>query len=140
MNLYLDSSVVLRVVLGEAGALREWESVQHAYASELVRLECLRTIDRARIRRSIPDDEIADRRAAVLEILAGFEVVPMDEEILQRASDPFPTSLGSLDAIHVASALRVRVEVPDLGLATHDVELATAARALGFRVVGASAH
>ena len=140
MNLYLDSSVVLRVVLGETGVLPEWRRVQRAFASELVRLECLRTIDRARIRRSIPDGDVADRRAAVLEILAGVELVTVDEEILRRASDPFPTSLGSLDAIHLASALRVREEFSDLDVATHDEQLGTAARALGFRVFGVGAR
>ncbi|MBI5504523.1 MAG: type II toxin-antitoxin system VapC family toxin [Deltaproteobacteria bacterium] len=136
MNLYVDSSVVLRIVLGEDGSLAQWSRIRRACSSELVRLECLRTIDRARLRRAIPDSEIATRRAAVLEVLTGFEFIPIDEEILRRASDAFPTSLGSLDAIHLASALRVQGEVPDLALATHDVELATAARALGLRVFG----
>ena len=60
----------------------------------------------------------------VLEILTGFEIVPIGEDILRRASDAFPTSLGSLDAIHLASALVVRDQVSDLALATHDLELA----------------
>lgn len=136
MNLYIDSSVVLRIVLGEDGSLAQWSRIRRAYSSELVRLECLRTIDRARLRRAIPDSEIATRRAAVLEVLTGFEIVPIDEDILRRASDAFPTSLGSLDAIHLASALRVNGAVPDLALATHDVELATAARSLGLQVFG----
>ncbi len=140
MNLYVDSSVVLRIVLGETGSLAQWSRISRAYSSELVRLECLRTIDRARLRRSIPDQEIAARRAAVLEILTGFEIVPIDQDILRRASDPFPTSLGSLDAIHLASALRVGGIVPDLALATHDVELATAAQAVGFEVLGVAAR
>lgn len=137
MNLYVDSSVVLRIVLGEDDSLAQWNRIRCAYSSELVRLECLRTIDRARLRLAIPDLEIAMRRAAVLEILTGFDIVPIDEDILRRASDAFPTNLGSLDAIHLASALRVCASVPDLGLATHDVELATAARAVGLSVFGA---
>ncbi len=55
---------------------------------------------------------------------------------LERAAEPFPTLLGSLDAIHLASALLARTLVDDLGFATHDEELATAARAMGFRVLG----
>jgi hypothetical protein len=42
--------------------------------------------------------------------------------------------------VHLASALLARVTMPDLTLATHDVELATAARAVGFRVAGAPAR
>jgi predicted nucleic acid-binding protein len=41
------------------------------------------------------------------------------------------------DAIHLATALLVRPAFEDLALATHDRELATAARAVGFRVHGA---
>lgn len=139
MILYVDSSVVLRVVLGEAGALAEWCRIDRAVSSELVRLECLRTIDRARLRLALPDSEIAQRRAAVLEVLSAFDLVPVDSEILARAADPFPTRLGSLGAIHLASALRVRSQIPEMSLATHDVELATAARAMGLTVLGTPA-
>lgn len=139
MILYVDSSVVLRVVLGEADALPQWPKIDRAVSSELVRLECLRTIDRARLRLSLPDRETAQRRAAVLEILSAFDLVPVDSEILARAADPFPTRLGSLDAIHLASALRVRSQIHEISLATHDVELATAARAVGLSVLGVSA-
>lgn len=136
MNVYVDSSVLLRVVLGEPGALPAWRRIRRAISSQLVRLECLRTIDRARIRLPLDDAEVAERRAAVLEVLEGFDIVPIDAAVLQRASDPFPTTLGSLDAIHLASALLARARIPDLRLATHDAELAIAARAVGFNVLG----
>jgi len=136
VNVYVDSSVVLRIVLGEPGVLPAWRRIRRAIASQVVRLECLRTIDRARLRLALPDPDVAARRAAVLEILEGFDMVPIDAAVLDRAADPFPTTLGSLDAIHLASALRARAQVPDLRLATHDVELANAARAVGFNVLG----
>jgi len=63
-------------------------------------------------------------------------LIPIDARVLERAADPFPTTLGSLDAIHLASALLVRNRFEDLSLATHDDELAIAARAAGFRVHG----
>jgi hypothetical protein len=44
--------------------------------------------------------------------------------------------LGSLDAVHLASALLIRPDIPDLAFATHDVELGTAARAMDFEVLG----
>jgi hypothetical protein len=108
-------------------------------SSELIRLECLRTIDRARLRLGLPDEEVARRRAAVLEMLEGFALVPPAPPVLERAADPFPTVVGSLDAIHLASALLVRDELDDLMLATHDGELAVAARAEGFSVHGSPA-
>lgn len=136
MNVYVDSSVLLRIVLGEPDRLRTWTAIDMAVASELIRLESLRTIDRARIRLGLPDAEVATRRAAVLDLLDGFNLMPITDDVLTRAADPFPTQLGSLDAIHLASALLARRELPGLSLATHDAELATAARAVGFQVHG----
>jgi len=140
LNVYMDSSVLLRVVLGEPGRLRIWSRITRAVSSELIILECLRTIDRARIRLRLDDKDVSERRAAVLEAIEGFGLVPIGPQVLERAAEPFPTMLGSLDAIHLASALLVRDEFDDLSLATHDEELALAARAEGFRVHGSSSR
>lgn len=137
MNLYVDTSVLLRVVLAEPGRLREWSRSRHWVSSELIRLESLRTIDRARVQFALPDRAVAVRRASVLDHLRAFDLVRLDQTVLERAAEPFPTSLGTLDAIHLASALRVRERYEDLGFATHDRELAIAATAVGFRVIGA---
>ena len=69
----------------------------------------------------------------------GGPLVPLDTVVLERAAEPFPTLLSSLDAIHLATALLARTQVEDLCFATHDGELATAARAVGFKVLGGSA-
>jgi len=45
--------------------------------------------------------------------------------------------IRTLDAIHVASALLVRARFKAVRFATHDVDLATAARAEGLPVIGA---
>jgi hypothetical protein len=61
---------------------------------------------------------------------------PLDERIMQRASETFPTVVGTLDAIHLATAISVREsEEIDL-LLTHDSQLGIAARSLGFEVLG----
>ena len=57
--------------------------------------------------------------------------------MLSPRSTTLPTALGSLDAIHLASALLVRHDLDGLVFATHDDELGTAARATGFEVHGA---
>ena len=43
---------------------------------------------------------------------------------------------GDADAIHLATACLLRPHAEDLYFATHDGELATAARAVGFKVLG----
>ena len=49
MIAYVDSSVLLRVVLRQRDALKEWRRLTQGVASALVEVECLRTLDRLRI-------------------------------------------------------------------------------------------
>ncbi len=137
MIVYLDTSVLLRRVLGEAGGLRQWRSIEIALSSELIVVEALRTIDRARLRLGLDDTEVAARRSDLLGALSALHLVRLGRKVLDRAAEPFPTLLGTLDAIHLATASLLREERPALVFATHYVELGQAARAIGFRVVGA---
>jgi predicted nucleic acid-binding protein len=137
VKVYVDTSVLLRVVLGEPGVLAEWTAIDMAVASELIRVEALRTIDRARVLAQLPDEEVALRREGVFAVLGGFHVAGVSAAVLQRAADPFPTLVCTLDALHLATALLVRAEHEDLVFATHDRQLAIAARSVGFPVLGA---
>jgi predicted nucleic acid-binding protein len=134
---YLDSSVVLRVVLGQRGSLREWKAIETGVASALLEVECLRTLDRLRLLEGIPEGEIARRRESVYRIVEALTVIEPTRPVLARAAQPFPVVLGTLDAVHLATALLWR-ERSDAGLvmATHDAALGLAARAIGFRVIG----
>jgi predicted nucleic acid-binding protein len=136
MRVYFESSVVLRVVLGEAGRLREWSRTSAALTSEITRVECLRTLDRLRLSGGLVDRDLARRRATVLAVLEGFETVRLNRAVLDRAGDPFPVQVRTLDALHLASALVARSRFPALRFATHDAELAAAARAQGLAVIG----
>lgn len=49
MIAYVDSSVVLRIVLGQRDRLAQWREITHGVACGLVEVECLRTIDRLRV-------------------------------------------------------------------------------------------
>ena len=70
-------------------------------------------------------------------LLESVEIIDLTRPILMRASQPLPTALGLLDAIHLATALLWREgRQEDLVSATHDTALAIAARASGFQVVG----
>lgn len=137
MTAYVDASVLLRIVLGQAGRLAEWESVTHAVSSSLLRVECLRAIERLRLGGMLAGPEVASRRGAVLAILDASELVLPDALVLERASMPMPVPLGTLDAIHLSTALlwqEVRGE--RLVLTTHDAALGTAAQAFGLEVLG----
>jgi predicted nucleic acid-binding protein len=137
MIAYIDSSVILRMVLGQTDRLREWKTVRSGVASALVEVECLRTLDRLKIREGIVDAEIAARREAVFRLVEAMEIVDPTRPILERASQPLPTPLGTLDAIHLATALLWREQGrKDLVMATHDAALGLAARSCGLRVAG----
>lgn len=137
MIAYVDASVLLRVALGQADALPEWRQIDHGVASALVMAECLHTLDRLRLRASLSDAEVATRRAAILALIASLELVDIDPVVLDRASQPMPTELGTLDAIHLATALLWKDQASaDLTVATHDTALAFGALAHGLHVVG----
>ncbi len=138
MIAYLDSSVLLRLVLRQPGVLKEWSSVEEGVTSALTQVECLRTLDRLRVVERIPDEALASRREAIFGLLATLEVVDVAGVILDRAAQPLPTALGTLDAIHLATAQLWRERTgSDLTMATHDSALAIAARSLGMSIVGA---
>lgn len=49
MNAYLDSSVLLGILLSQPDPLREFSRYGQKIASSLVEVECLRTLDRMRV-------------------------------------------------------------------------------------------
>jgi predicted nucleic acid-binding protein len=138
MNVYVDSSALLRFVLGQPNALEFGPSADTYVTSELTECECLRTLDRYRLRQTLTDDQVIERREAVFDMLRAMEVVTVSTPVLRRASQPFPAPLGSLDAIHLATVLlwRDAAYARHVTMATHDVALAAAARSMGLAVAG----
>ena len=108
-------------------------------SSALIATESLRTLNRLRLRTHLPDRDLAKRRATILALLDSLELVDVDSVVLDRAAQPMPTELGTLDAIHLATALLWR-ELTGISpiVTTHDGALAVAARAHGFTALGVS--
>jgi len=139
MIAYIDASVLLRVALRQPDALTEWREVERGVSSALIMTESLRTLDRLRLRANLTDAEVASRRAAILQLIASLELVEIDAVVLDRAAQPMPTELGTLDAIHLASALLWKdMTHENLVMATHDGALALGAQAHGLPVIGAA--
>jgi len=133
----LDTSVVLRRLFGEPGALAEWPRIEVAYASRVLAVELGRVIDRTRLAGEIDDEQVEQLQRESRRVLRSVEIMALSERILERAAGPMPTALGALDAIHLATALELAARrAPGLVLATHDRQLARAARASGLEVVG----
>lgn len=139
MIAYLDSSALLRLILREPAALEldDLSSCESIISSELIAVECPRTIDRLRLQGSLSTEEAASRFSIVKDWLEAVDLVLLQHPILARASEPFPTPLGTLDALHLATALVWRDRMrQELVMATHDRGLALAARAFGIGILG----
>jgi predicted nucleic acid-binding protein len=134
---YIDTSALIRIVLREPGALDDVRRYDGLVSSELIALESARTIDRLRIQGALTMEEAAKRIAVVNEWLEAVDLVLLRPPVLSRASEPMPLPMGTLDAIHLATALIWRDRVGPLPqLVTHDAALGAAARAFGFDVRG----
>src|SRR4030095_555764 len=128
MTVYIDSSVILRILFRESNPVEVWAKWDSAFSSSLWRVEALRTVDRLRLSGDLSDEDVADLVREIRIVHETLAIYPLSERILQRASESFPTVVGTLDAIHLATALAIReVEPIDL-LLTHDGRLCPGAR------------
>ena len=135
MKVYVDSSVVLRRLLREPGAFERWSDWEWAVSSELLHVEAHRAINRLRLTRSMVDEEVAQVMAVFRSLTRAFEMIPIRAPVLERAASAFPTVVGTLDAIHLASALLwVQENEQALVFLTHDEQQARAAMACGLDV------
>ena len=122
---------------GSRTRYRSGRGYERGVSSALISTESLRTLDRLRLRVKLDDAEVARRRAKILELIVSLEIVEIDATVLDRAAQPMPTELGTLDAIHLATALLWKeMTREELTVATHDTALAVASRAHGLAVVG----
>ena len=137
MIAFVDSSVFLRFILRQPMVLPEWPTITLMLASSLLRVESCRTLDRFVHKGELTKHDYTTKLADVDQLLAEARVLDIDQPLLFAASRPLPVRLATLDAIHLATAERFRDEFQDPFLfATHDGELAAAARAVGFEVIG----
>jgi hypothetical protein len=84
----------------------------------------------------LDDQQYCESLVLLETILDGLHLIELGPAVKRRAAGPFPTVIGTLDAIHLASAILWDEAEPnsDLSLLTYDKQLALCARALGVRV------
>jgi len=129
---YIDSSVVLRRLLGQPGAVTGWARWR-PLASELMEVEVRRALHRLNLGGDLSAEETGLRIGELNALLGAFDRVPVSRPILSRAGGPFATPVKTLDAIHLATALAwSEYKEEELLFLTHDRQLATAARACGL--------
>ncbi|MER5443001.1 type II toxin-antitoxin system VapC family toxin [Streptomyces sp. NPDC002790] len=133
--IYLDACALLKFIKPEkeSSALRAWrESLPDGtelVASELARLEITRTLHRAGVdHQRVP--------YYVNQAVRGLYLIELTSTVLSRAIAYQTARLGSLDAIHLASADPFRSDLT--AFVTYGLELTKAAEELGFPVTAPS--
>ena len=76
----------------------------------------------------------ASRAAAAQEVIARVSLLELAPPVLARALDPFPISIRTLDALHLASCQFLRNRGLHIEIATYDHRMATVAQALGIPI------
>lgn len=123
---YVDASVLVHVLVEapEAPAIRlALTQFEERVASRLLVAEVRRTA----FRRGLLD--LAEP------LLRRVTIVPMDEAILRKAETIEPTTVATLDAIHLATAVRMAARGQLDAVMTYDQRLAEGARHHGIEVV-----
>jgi hypothetical protein len=137
MNCYVDSSLVLRHLLTEDRGFLLTADYEKVGASELLVIECPRIMERYRLEGLVDDVGYAELRQSFREIVSGMYILAMTSSIKRRAAEPFPTVIGTLEALHVSTAMAWREMAlsEDFALFTYDNQMAICAKALGIAVL-----
>jgi len=133
---YLDTSAFLQWVFLEKADFSR-PSGEKIVTSELLRVESHRTFHRLRLENRIDDEKFVKLETTFSDFWDSIYTVFPDEQILNLAARSFPTNIGTLDAIHLSTAIlfqEVKKEI--LTVITDDKQLSTTAKACGFKVVG----
>ena len=126
--IYLDSSALLKLLFEEheSPALEEWLTPRAATAkvsSEVAKVEVLRAC-----RRMDPDS-----LPAAMTMLGQLDLVPLSGAVVELAAHAGDTSLRSLDALHLASALVLGTDLT--AFIAYDRRLFAAASDAGLETV-----
>jgi uncharacterized protein len=124
--LYLDTSAVGRILLGEPDAsaiLRELGRFDQHVSSRLLRVELRRLALRH------------DLLAPAEELLGAVALVPLAEELLGAAETVTPATLATLDALHLVTAVHLAEDGFLDTVLTYDARLADGAARHGLTVL-----
>ena len=137
MIAYIDSSIVLRILFGEHDRLSLPKHLNTTLASEILKIECFRTLERIRLSLRLTEDEMLQRTLMLNQALRTIKFIKFNSTILDRACQPLPVTIKTLDAIHLSTALEWRSrENETLVFLTHDEQLGKVAKAMDFSVLG----
>jgi predicted nucleic acid-binding protein len=124
--IYLDTSVALAHLFGENRAPPSTLWRERLVSSQLLAYELWNRVHTHGLTRSHAD--------AAKALLAFVSLIDLTPPVLARALEPFPTPIGTLDGLHVATIEFLRAGGEEIELASYDRKLVACARALGIAI------
>ena len=122
--IYLDTSVALAQLLAEDRTPPDALWGEPLVSSRLLAYELWTRVHARGLGESHADD--------VRHLLGRIAFLELTAPVLARALEPFPVSVRTLDALHLASADFLRRQGQDVRLATYDARMIAVARRLDF--------
>ena len=122
--IYLDSSVALAQLFGEGRLPPASLWREPLTSSRLLEYEIWNRINARGFGRLLNDDART--------LIAHVSLIALTPTVLERALDPFPVPVRTLDALHLASIDFLRARGQTVELASYDERLIAGARALGI--------
>ena len=122
---YVDASALVKLVIAEAetGGMERWFAESERLLTSVIGIiETRRAVGRRR-----------HDSARLAYVIRSVEVIALGERIAEQAAAIAPSSVRTLDAIHLATALSLDQDLD--AFLTYDDRMAEAARALGIPVV-----
>ncbi|MEX2443605.1 MAG: PIN domain-containing protein [Alkalispirochaeta sp.] len=139
MTAYLDSSVALRYILVGEVTIHHVLDYPRVISSELLEIECRRVIHRVRMQRELTDDGVVEAFRRLDGLLSGIDLLELSREVKIRAAESFPVVVGTLDALHITTALLWARDsageagtTGDVHIFSHDAALNACARTVGL--------
>jgi len=124
--IYLDSSVALAHLFAEDRMPPEDLWQEPLTASRLLQYEVWVRVHARRLEASHGDK--------VRDLLDGIAYIELAPPVLARAVDPFPVTVRTLDALHLATIEFLRGHGQAIELASYDTRLLAAARSVGIPI------
>jgi len=129
LSWYIDSSAILKLIFTE----KETAELDKVMSNKMV----TSTITRIEVKRAVKRIS-PDKLVVANDVLAQIQYTELDSQTLQLAEAFTPgVTLRTLDAIHVASVLRIPDAVT--GIITYDKQMIANATAMGIKVLSPGA-
>ena len=124
--IYVDTSVVLAQLLAEDRRPRTGLWNEPIVSSRLLEYETWVRLNALGLASSHGD--------AARDLVSRLALVELSPLVLERALEPFPGPVRTLDALHLASLEYLRTQRLEISLATYDERMASVAGLLGVPV------